>query len=82
MYVLGQVLGDHDQQVVGSRVMWSALPSFTSQASIAHGFRAATVLCAALSLAGALAGTLIRTRPVDGDRAGPVPAALIEEAAP
>jgi EmrB/QacA subfamily drug resistance transporter len=56
--------------------------NFTSRATIAHGFRAATALCAALSLAGALAGTLIRTRLGDGVPVGSVPPSLIEEAPP
>jgi hypothetical protein len=56
--------------------------SFTNHATVAHGFRAAAGLCAILSVAGALAGALIRTRPEDGNPDRPVPASLIEEATP
>jgi EmrB/QacA subfamily drug resistance transporter len=55
---IGGVLG-----IAVITLAFTSAGSFTDHTSVAHGFRAAAALCAALSLLGALAGILTRTSP-------------------
>ena len=72
---IGGVLG-----IAVVALAFTAGGSFTNQATVAHGFRAAAGLCAAISLAGALAGVLTAPRPPRQDHAPTSPAPLTEEA--
>jgi MFS family permease len=73
---IGGVLG-----IAVVALAFTSAGSFTSHTTVAHGFRAASTLCAALSLVGALAGTLTPPPPTAGPHHQPVPASPTEEAA-
>jgi EmrB/QacA subfamily drug resistance transporter len=74
---IGGVLG-----IAVVALAFTSAGSFTNHTTVAHGFRAAAALCAALSLLGALAGALTRTPPGNRHPGQPVPASLIEEPTP
>jgi EmrB/QacA subfamily drug resistance transporter len=67
---IGGVLG-----IAVVTLAFTAAGSFATPVTVAHGFRAACVLCAAVGAAGALAGALTpRHRPRTPDAPGPTPA--------